>query len=197
MPLPQTPSPYPTIQKFALAVGACALVPLPFVDFLLRREGLKAAYRELLTDAGLEPSPATVTALVRERSNLVLGRLVAAIWWPIKKLFRTVIFVLLVKDALDWASDASVRLRMVHRAIERGLLPHHADAVGRAIDACVRAHLGSPVWRALRRIESPPMAWERSPNPASALSREMATMGGGHAALAAFEAALDAVERDE
>lgn len=195
--MPPPSPPYPTIQKYAPAVGACALVPLPFIDALLRRAALKAAYRELFTAAGHDVDAATLRSLLRERTNLALGCLVAVVWWPVKKLFRTVIFVLLVKDALDWASDASVRLRMVHRALERGLLPDRAEAVGAAIDACARAHLGSPVWRGVRRKESPPMGWERSPNPVSALAREMATLGGGHAALAAFDDALDRLERGE
>jgi hypothetical protein len=195
--MPSPTPPYPTIQKFAPVVGACALMPLPFVDALLRRAALKAAYRRLLTDAGLDAASPTLRSLLRERTNLALGCLVAIVWWPIKKLFRTIIFVLLVKDALDWTSDAGVRLRMVHRAIERGLLPDRAEAVGAAIDACARAHLGSPVWRGLRRVKNPPMDWERSPNPVSALTREMATLGGGHAALAAFDDALDRLERGE
>lgn len=188
---------YPTLNRYALLAGLCALVPLPFVDQLLRRQVLKRAYGDLAEAAGVDLPPDAHKELLRERSNLLLGCLIAVVWWPIKKLFRTVIFVLLVKDALDWVAEAAVRIRMVQEALDRGLLPAHATAVSDAMDASVRAEVGSPVWRGLRGRSGPDVDWEAAPNPLSGLQRELVSHAGGALALAAFRERMGPIGSEE
>ena len=182
---------YPDLSRHALVAGACALVPLPFVDMLFRRVVLRRAYEDISRHHGLELSDPALGALLRERTNLLLGCLVAAIWWPIKKLFRTLIFVLLVKDALDWAAEAAVRGLMVQAAAARGLLPARAEAVSAAMDQCVRAHLGSPVWGIARGRSADPVPWPDTTDAVDLAVRGLACHAGGAAALAAFDEALD------
>ena len=128
--------------------------------------------------------------LSRRRSNLLVGCLLAVFWWPVKKLFRTMIFFLLVKDAIDWATDAAVRTAMVRRALERDVLPGDADAVWVPLDRCSDAHVASPVIRALLDPLPPPEPWRGGGSGLDGLLAWLVRWGRGHAALVAFDEAL-------
>ena len=188
--------PTPTISRTAVLVGLAALIPVPFVDELVRRFLLKLCFEEQANLMG-SPLPAGVAwRLSKQRASVVVGCLLAVFWWPLKKLFRTVLFFLLVKDAIDWATDAAVRSAMVRRALERGALPGDTEAVWAAIDRSTGAHVKSPVVRVVLDKPAPPAPWRPSDAGLGGLLAWMAQWGRGHAALVAFDAALDGLDTD-
>jgi len=180
------------IPQSAVLVGFAALVPLPLVDELVRRYLLKSCFEEQAKAAGRPLEPGEGWALARQRSNLIVGCLLAVFWWPIKKIFRYLVFFLIVKDVMDWAADAVIRTAMVRRALERGLLPGQAEAVWAVLDAAADAHCRSPAVRAVLDVRSaPPQVWTSTDGGLDPLFAWLARWGRGHAALAAFDAALD------
>lgn len=180
------------IPQSAVLVGFAALVPLPLVDELVRRYLLKSCFEEQAKAAGRPLDPGEGWALARQRSNLIVGCLLAVFWWPIKKFFRLILFFLIVKDVMDWAADAVIRAAMVRRALERGLLPGRTEAVWAALDGAADAHCRSPAVRALLDAGSPPPPlWTSTQGGLDPLFAWLARWGRGHAALAAFDVALD------
>ncbi len=182
--------------RTALFAGLAALIPIPLIDELVRRWVLSMAFEELANVRGRALPDGMAWALSRRRSNVLVGCLLAVFWWPIKKLFRTVFYFLTVKDAIDWGADAAVRLAMVRRALDRGLLPDHADAVWTALDAAADTHLGSPITRQLRGRSSPDPGWDVAPAGVYAFIAQVARSAGAHDALVAFDAALDGLGGD-
>ena len=134
----------------ALLAGLTPLIPVPFVDSLARRLLLRQLYQRVAAEQGLRLPPVALAHLTRSRGNLLVGCLVAVLWWPLKKLIRTVLYVLTVKDCLDELADATMRGHMVHEALRRGLLPAEASRVGDAMEAALGAHERSPALRLLR-----------------------------------------------
>ena len=182
----------PPIPSVAVLVGAAALIPLPFVDELVRRFLLKMCFEELAVTAGRPLESGQGWALARQRSNLVLGCLIAVFWWPIKKIFRMMLFVLIAKDVIDWAADAVIRAALVRRALERGALPGDTAAVWSALDKAADDHFKSPAIRVLLDAKSPPPeAWMAEGGSTEAMFAWLARWGRGHAALLAFDASLD------
>jgi len=180
------------IPQSVVLVGFAALVPLPLVDELVRRYLLKSCFEEQATAAGRPLEVGEGWALARQRSNLIVGCLLAVFWWPIKKFFRFLLFFLIVKDVMDWAADAVIRATMVRRALERGLLPGQTEPVWAALDAAADTHCKSPAVRALLDAGSPPPhVWTSTEGGLDTLFAWLARWGRGHAALEAFDAALD------
>ena len=134
----------------ALLAGLTPLIPIPFVDSFVRRLLLRQLYQRVAAEQGRSLPPEALAHLTRSRGNLVVGCLVAVLWWPIKKLIRTVLYFLTVKDCLDELADATMRGHMVHEALRRGLLPAEASRVGDAMEAALDAHERSPALRLLR-----------------------------------------------
>ena len=186
----------PTISRTAVLVGLAALIPVPLVDEVVRRVLLKMCFDEQATMMGKPLGDGEAWRLSKQRANLLVGCLLAVFWWPIKKLFRTLIFFLLVKDAVDWATDAAVRSAMVHRALERGALPGDTESVWTQLDHCADTHVKSPLMRALMDKKAPPEAWQAEDAGLGGLLAWLARWGGGHDALVAFDEALDGLGAD-
>lgn len=188
--------PTPTISRTAVLVGLAALIPVPLIDELIRRFLLKLCFEEQASMMGKPLGPGQAWRLSKQRANLLVGCLLAVFWWPIKKLFRTMLFFLLVKDAIDWATDAAVRSAMVRRALERGVLPGDTEAVWGHIDHCTDTHVKSPVMRVLIDKEAPPEPWKSGDDGVGGLLVWLARWGRGHDALVAFDEALDGLGAD-
>jgi hypothetical protein len=188
--------PTPTVSRTAVLVGLAALIPVPFIDELVRRFLLKMCFEEQATLMGRPLPDGTAWKLSKQRSNILIGCLLAVFWWPIKKLFRTMLFFLLVKDAIDWATDAAVRSAMVRRALERGALPGDTEAVWKAIDDAADEHVKSPALRVVLDPKAPPAPWTATDPGIGKLLAWLAQWGRGHAALQAFDAALDDLGAD-
>lgn len=177
--------------RTALLAGLAALVPVPLIDELLRRFVLSRAIEEMARQRGRPLPDGAGWALSKRRSNILVGCLLAVFWWPVKKLFRTVLYFLTVKDAIDWGADAAIRLAMVRRALDRGLLPDHPDAVWKALDDTADAHVGSPVTRG-KAAQDP--GWDVEPSGLDAFITQLARSAGAHDAMVAYDQALDALD---
>jgi hypothetical protein len=149
-------SPHAHLAPYALIAALCSLVPLPFLDDIARRQVMRAAYASIAHELGQPQPEAALVALTRSKRSLLVGCFLGILWWPIRKLFRTVVFFLAAKDFVDQAGEAAVRGLLVHRALERQLLPNHAESVREAIDAAWEKAGKSAALRAYRRPASAP-----------------------------------------
>jgi hypothetical protein len=179
----------------AAVVGALALLPVPLLDSWLQGRVLEALYVRLGKTHGTPLAPETVHALTGFRGSYLLGCLSGVVWWPIKKLFRKIIYVFAIKDAFDGAADAGLRAEMVRRALVAGALPSKVEGVRTLMDRCLREHGGSPVWgaaggqRAVACFEG-----------GGAVSKGVAALvqrGKGAAVLARFDEGLAVLPDDE
>jgi len=181
--------PFKTISQHAIAVGLCSLIPVPFVDELLKRTMMRGLYSSVAKQCDAALDSKELDVLTESRESLVKGCLIAGIWWPIRKLFRTALYFLTVKDSLDWAAEAAVRGAMVRLAVQRGALPGRAGAVRDQMEIAYKAHCGSPVVRFLLRRKDPSPAWG-----GDLLSKGvgfLARFGSGGPAIEAFESQVD------
>lgn len=147
----------PKIAHYALMAGLCSLVPIPFLDDWLERKATRHMFATLATDAGVTLDEATLDVLTEDRSSLLLGCLGTMVIWPIKKLFRTVLYFLTVKDVIDGVAAASLRASMLHAALLH--LPDRARAVRDVMDATLGRWQYSPVSRTVFRGERPAAEW--------------------------------------
>ncbi len=177
----------PKVAHYAVMAGLCALVPVPILDGWLERRALRSMYAAIAESTGRPLDDATLDLLAEDRDSLLVGCLVVAVVWPLKKLFRTVFYFLTVKDAVDGVAAAAVRAAMVHAAL--GRLPHGAKGVRDVMDATLGRWQYSPVSRFVMRGERPPATW--------LLAADDLGVGwvyrhaGGAAILADFEARLE------
>jgi hypothetical protein len=153
MSAPAAPEPRrrPRLSHSTLLVGLTPFVPLPVLDGVIKRHLLRRSWRELALLHGVSVEEATLVALTRDKRSFLLGCLGAVLWWPLKKIFKSVFFVLQLKECVDEASEASVRSLLVRTALQRGHLPAQAEAVREAMDAAWERRGGSPVTGWLRK----------------------------------------------
>ena len=180
--------PLSRVATTCLLVGLSPLIPIPFVDDMVQRAMLREAYGTLARHEGRPCPPAALQALTAGHSNFLVGCLLAMLWWPVKKLFRTIVFVLIVKDCLDEAAQAAVRGLLVHRALQAGLLPDEAPRVRAAMDQAWSAAGRSAAWNLLRRWRGPPA--DPAHGLLARLLHHLADRAGLPQVTAAFDAAL-------
>ncbi len=175
----------------AIFVGLCALVPIPFLDDLLRKLMMRGAYQAIAEhQAKTLPEPA-LNELTRGDRIRVLGCLVGVVWYGIKKLSKKILYFLAVKDALDWAAEAAVRGEMVRLALARGALPDQHERVRAAMDKAWKEHGGSPVTRTLMRYRSDDLDWSSQDGAVVPVVAGLARRGAGARVINAFLAELD------
>ena len=179
--------------QHALLAGLTPLIPLPFVDGILHRRILRSAYGKTALEAGLPLDPPVLKALSNSRGSILLGCILAVLWWPIKKLLKTILYFLTVKECFDVAAQTALRIEMVRMAVSRGLLPVHVEPVRLGMDAACKAKLGSPVTRFLLRKGGDPVTLPPG-DPVTPAVEALARHAGGHAALEAFALRLDAID---
>lgn len=141
--------------QLALLCGVCMLIPLPWLDEYVERRVTRRIYAAIAAQRGLELDEGTLDVLTEDRSSSALGCLFAAIRWPLKKLFRTVLYFLTVKDVVDAVTRAAHRATLVEEAMERGLLPFHAKEVRDAMERVFLKYRVSPVSRSIWLQERP------------------------------------------
>jgi len=180
--------PRETIARQAVLVALAALIPLPFVDTWIQGRLRAQMVRELGRHHDTPLEGPSVHTLARIRGNLLLGCLVGAVWWPIKKLVRKVVYVLTVKDAVDALADTFVRGEMVREALAQGLLPSESERVRKAMDHVLDQHTRSPLWGPKTAHEGT-LAAETDSAMVKALART-AERGGAAAALRQFRTLL-------
>ena len=186
--------PFRTISINAFAVGLCSLIPLPFVDEWVRKHMMKGAYLAVSDQLNVNLEANELEILARSNDNLVLGCLHGVFLWPIKKLFKTVFFFLLIKDCADWAAEAAIRGAMVRKAIGRGVLPgKHAEVRG-AMDRVWKEFGQSPFSRFLLRKPDRLVPWGQPRKWFHRLVARLVRHGSGAAVLEAFENELALIE---
>lgn len=175
----------------AVFVGLCALLPVPFLDDVLRRVLMRGAYQAIADREGVPlPAPA-LDALARAAPLRWTGCLSAVAWYPIKKLSRKILYFLTVKDAIDWTAEAAVRGDLVRRALARGLLPGRAEVVRAAMDAAWKAHGGSPLTRTLLLSRHDEIDWRAEEGAAVALVGGLVRRAAAALVMRRFEEELD------
>lgn len=173
---------------FAIAslVSLTVWIPVPLLDLAveswLRRRMVLAAGRR----RGVDLDPEAIKALANTPGGGCRGCLVLAVVWPIKKLFKSVLFVFNVKDMADLSADAIHRGLMLEEAFDRGWLPEQPEKVRAAMDAAVaQIHV-----RPLERLMWGPFArqdphWQGAIAKAAGRERERALAGGEPTSVAA------------
>ena len=177
----------------AFACALCPLIPLPLVDVFFKRRFMRELYRDIGTGAGHAASDEQLVALSKVHSNLLIGCLVALLWYPIKKLFKTFLYIFTVKECFDWGAEAVHRGWMVKRAYELGHLPGKEDHVWDLMDATLDNEVHSPIGRILRGRETPEPPHKLDDNEnLSRLADWLHHKGGGAILMVDFERRLEA-----
>lgn len=129
-----TPPDLALAARYALLATLCALIPVPFLDTFAENRVRRALVRQIAARHDTTLPPEAVRVVADLPSGGCWGMVKAALWWPIKKLLRTIAMVFLVKGLADAASEVMHRALMVHHALGSGLLPDEAQRVRAAMD---------------------------------------------------------------
>ncbi len=139
---------------WACLSGLCMVVPLPFLDDYLATRALRRALAiDAPTDAPL--TEAQLQVLTEDRSSMLVGCLRTAVVWPLKKLFKTVLWFLTIKDVIDRTAYAAQVIAFVRRARAEGWLTGREREVRDAMEVAFGRTRWSPVTRVVLRYERP------------------------------------------
>lgn len=162
----------------ASLVSLTVWIPVPVLDlavegWLRRRMVLAGAKRR-----GLDLDPEAIKALADTPFGGCRGCLVMAVVWPIKKLFKSVLFFLNFKEMADLSADVIHRGLMLEEAFDRGWLPSQPEKVRAAMDAA----LGQVHVRPIERLMWGPFAhqdpqWQGAIAKAAGRERDRAAAG--------------------
>jgi len=180
----------PRIAHYALLAGLAAFVPLPILDDWLRRRAHRAMYVALAEELGQPLDQPTLDVLCADRASLLLGCAGLVVFWPLKKLFRTVLYFLTIKDVVDGVAEATLRVAMIRAAWHR--LPKDADTVRTVMDATLGKWQFSPISRFLFRGHRPQTDWVASADRTDRSVAWIFEKAGGGPILADFARRLDA-----
>ncbi len=137
-----------------ILAGLALMVPVPFLDDYLSRQALRRALQHDAPPHAPLP-PEALAALTEDRESTLLGCLRTAVFWPIKKLFKTVLWFLTGKDVLDRIAWSAQVLENARVARERGWLPDQAAVVRDCTDSTLKKFRWSPVTRTILRYQQP------------------------------------------
>ena len=141
-------SPWPWVVLSGLAY----FIPLPFVDDWAARRALRRALQE---DGHRDEL--VLDTLTEDRGSMLMGCLRTAIVCPLKKLFKTVLWFLTVKEVVDRMSFAAQVVAFGRIAREAAWLPQGAGAVRDAMEVAFGRTDWSPVTRVLTFQPRPPL----------------------------------------
>lgn len=137
------------------------LIPVPFLDDKVLAWVRRKQVRETLERSGLQPEPGAVRVLAGDedprsalagclRLTLVLPLLKIS-YYILRKLFRKIVFFLLIKDSVDQFSESFQENLLLHRAIELGALGS-PERIRQAMLETRRTVNPRPVERVVRKI---------------------------------------------
>jgi len=142
----------------AVLAGLCELIPIPFLDDMVKRRVMRRMVRALADAHGLRVWESEVRDLVDPEGGGLLGKMAkAVVLRPIKKILRKVFFVLSGKKMVDVASETYHRGWLLdHAFAQQWCAPtglHPARTVRRAIDEVLLQTpvTKSPVTSALKK----------------------------------------------
>jgi hypothetical protein len=148
----------PHILTMVVLIGASALLPVPFLD-----DVVKGYLERRLVRALAEKEKLTLTSQEVERLTLeppagccAVGCLGKAFIYPFRKLLRKILFFLEIKRSVDQSSQALARGWLLRLAMRRGLWssgrpPEEADRLRTVIEAACHSHGVKPLETALAR----------------------------------------------
>jgi hypothetical protein len=139
----------------AFAIGLTPIIPLPILDQLVRKWLLRRGIRQVAAEHGVTLTDKALKQLASDRRGCLIGCLIGVVWWPIRKLFRTMFYFLTIKECLDTMAEGAVRIEMIRRACETGVLPAQVEPVCEAMFQALKADMGSPVTRIFRHKGAP------------------------------------------
>lgn len=124
-----SPAAQRTVLTYSVLIGLCPLIPVPFLDEFVLGVISRRMIRTLLGLHELSSSEDNIQRLSRERVGCPLGCLYSLLLAPIKKMVRTLVFVLAFKDCVDAASRWLHRGFLLSVALEKEVLS--ADQLGK------------------------------------------------------------------
>jgi hypothetical protein len=122
------------VSRYALLVALCELIPIPVVDGWVANLLRRRLVHVQLAQHELSLPTADVRMLADAGAGGCLGVLTSIVLWPIKKLLRTVLFVLQLNRMVNVVSEVVHHALLVHEALEQGALPGDAVAVRAAMN---------------------------------------------------------------
>jgi hypothetical protein len=140
-----------TILTHAVMVGLTPLIPVPFLDDAVKTYLQRRLVRSIGSTRGVSLDDETVKALADDPSGgCLLGCLGTVVFYPIKKIFRKIFFLLEWKRAVDLVSLTYHRAILLDHAIAEGWLARGPANVRAAVDEVVRETPTRPVEEAVR-----------------------------------------------
>jgi hypothetical protein len=142
----------------SLLGASCPLLPVPIVDDMALARVRHRMVTRLLGRWGTTLQPHQVDILAGPSRPWTVGRLAGkVVVYPIKKLFRKVLYFLAMKEAVDTFSTLFHQGYLLHAALVRGGLGGPAghppeDARVRALAAAVHGTLGATDTRPLEQL---------------------------------------------
>lgn len=135
--------------RYALLVSLCELVPVPLLDGWIEDQLRRRMMRRIARRHGVDLDAEQLSRL----ADSPWGGCGALLWglllWPVKKLVKTIAFVLQAKSITDKFSEVVHRALLVEEAARLGLLPAETARVREAMDAAL-AHVDTrPIERKL------------------------------------------------
>ncbi|MEL6181819.1 MAG: hypothetical protein AAFS10_22860, partial [Myxococcota bacterium] len=107
----------------AVLGGLCPLIPIPFLDDLIIGTVRRNMVRAIMKRANLKPTDDQVAMLTHnERGGCLMGCLTFVVIYPLKKIFRKLVYILAVKDCSDVASELFHEGMLLRYALRRGLI---------------------------------------------------------------------------
>ena len=111
------PSGLHSVILYSLFAGVCPLIPVPWVDDFVLARVRRAAFRRLFRQGGAEPTSFQLAELTADRSSWLRGCFAGLVLYPIKRIFRKIIFVFTLKDCVDAASRTFHQLWLVRHLV--------------------------------------------------------------------------------
>jgi hypothetical protein len=158
--LPAPPAWFRLVVWDSLVGGLCPLLPVPILDDLALRRVRRHLVQRLCQAAGVAPTAYQVTLLAGGRRGLTVGGCAAkAVLYPLKKIYRKVLYFLAIKEAVDTFSLLFHQGYLLQVALDRGALGRQgtpsdgaAHATGLAILNTLEAADTRPINRMIRGV---------------------------------------------
>lgn len=129
---------WPLVSRYAFLVALAQLIPVPILDVMVENWIRRRLTHIQLAAWGIELPGKDVRMLGDSSAGGCLGLVWSVIVWPIKKLLRTVLFVLQLNAMVNVFSDVVHRALLVHEALEHGLIPGDAVQVRAAMNRALK-----------------------------------------------------------
>lgn len=174
------------LTRRVVGVGLTSLLPVG--ETRARRSLMAGAMRRLASEAGQPLDDATLELLLPVEPGRLSSAGRAFGRGALRAVLGQVTGVLTLKDSLEHTVELALRLEMLRMALDAGLLPAHAEAVGAAMSEVLGSQGHTPLGRALLKdgLGRDPALFG-SERAVERAVRELITLGDGALVLRAFE----------